>query len=129
MGSRSLTYAERLNQFLDILAYHYSYSENEDKQREYLRRAGEAAQREYANDAAMNGLSLDRHAEEQAVELFASNILKAGEAYLEGGEETPFIPSWQRVAGAHTGVFPDLLQAVAQDRREHAADASSRAVA
>lgn len=83
----------------------------------------------YANDAAMNGLSLDRHAEEQAVELFASNILKAGEAYLEGGEETPFIPSWQRVAGAHTGVFPDLLQAVAQDRREHAADASSRAVA
>ena len=41
----------------------------------------------YANDAAINGLSLDRHAEEQAVELFASNILKAGEAFLEGGEE------------------------------------------
>ena len=33
----------------------------------------------YANDAAMNGLTLDRHAEERAVELFASNILKAGE--------------------------------------------------
>lgn len=48
------TNADRVNQFLDILAYHYSYSENEAKQREYLRRAGEAAQREYANDAAID---------------------------------------------------------------------------
>ena len=32
----------------------------------------------YANDAQMNGLSLDRHAEENAVELFASNVLQCG---------------------------------------------------
>ena len=32
----------------------------------------------YDHDATMNGLSLDRHCEEQAVELFASNLLEAG---------------------------------------------------
>jgi len=73
----------------------------------------------YANDARMNGLSLDRHAEEQAVELFAANILKAGEAYLEGGDETPFIPSWHRAAGACPDIYRRLLDAVEQDRAEH----------
>ncbi len=73
----------------------------------------------YANDAVMNGLALDRHAKEQAVELFATNILKAGEAYLEGGEETPFIPSWQRVASAYGDVFTDLRAAVSADKAEH----------
>jgi len=72
----------------------------------------------YANDAAINGLGLDRHAEEQAVELFASNILKAGEAYLESGEESPFIPSWQRVQSVYGSVFDDLLGAVAADQAE-----------
>ncbi len=74
----------------------------------------------YANDAAMNGLEFDRHAEEQAVELFAANILKAGEAYLQCGEETPFIPSWQRVTSVYGDVYEDLLAAVTADYREHA---------
>ena len=82
----------------------------------------------YANDAAMNGLHLDRHAEEQAVELFAANILRAGEAYLEGGGETPFIASWNRVKGAYPDVFADMRAAVAEDRRTFAR-APSRAVA
>jgi glucosyl-3-phosphoglycerate synthase len=73
----------------------------------------------YANDALINGLSLDRHAEEQAVELFAANILKAGEAYLEGGEESPFIPSWHRVTSVYESVFQDLLDAEALDRADH----------
>lgn len=72
----------------------------------------------YANDAVINGLTLDRHAEEQAVELFASNILKAGEAFLEGGEESPFIPSWNRVTSVYRDVFADLLDAVAEDRAD-----------
>ena len=67
----------------------------------------------YASDAAMNGLALDRHAEEQAVELFATNLLKAGEAYLEGGEETPFMPAWHRVTSVYRNVHDDLLAAVA----------------
>lgn len=82
----------------------------------------------YANDAAINGLHLDRHAEEQAVELFASNILKAGEAYLGGGEESPFIPSWHRVTSVYKDVFPEMLSAVAGDLADYQAG-SSRAVA
>ena len=74
----------------------------------------------YANDAAMNGLELDRHAEEQAVELFATNILKAGASYLEGGEEIPFLPSWHRVTSVYRHVHRDLLGAVAADREQHA---------
>jgi glucosyl-3-phosphoglycerate synthase len=81
----------------------------------------------YANDAAINGLSLDRHAEEQAVELFAANILKAGEAYLEGGEESPFIPSWHRVTSVYRNVYGELIEAVAADRAEHATGSAVRA--
>ena len=72
----------------------------------------------YSNDAMMNGLRLDRHAEEQAVELFARNILKAGESFLEGGEESPFIPAWNRVTSVYRDVFEDLVQAVEADARD-----------
>lgn len=75
----------------------------------------------YANDADINGLTLDRDAEERAVELFASNILKGGELFLESGEETPFIPSWGRVASMDTKVFTDLVEAVANDMTEFSA--------
>ncbi|HEX9028662.1 MAG TPA: AAA family ATPase, partial [Anaerolineales bacterium] len=39
---------------LDLLAFHYGRSENLPKQREYLHKAGDAAQEAYANDAAVN---------------------------------------------------------------------------
>lgn len=58
----------------------------------------------YDHDAVMNGLSLDRHAEERAVELFAANLLEAGNTFLENPGERPFIPSWNRVRAA----IPDL---------------------
>ncbi len=48
------TYAEVQDQYLDLLAYHYDHSPNVDKKRFYLRRAGEFAQRSYANQAAIN---------------------------------------------------------------------------
>ncbi len=38
---------------LDTLAFHYSYSNNTAKQREYLRKAGENAQRDFASDATL----------------------------------------------------------------------------
>ncbi|MEC9484221.1 MAG: glycosyl transferase [Halomonas sp.] len=60
----------------------------------------------YDNDAIMNGLKLDRHSEEQAVELFTSNIMEAGKAFLEYPRDKPFIPSWNRVQAA----FPDMLE-------------------
>ena len=70
----------------------------------------------YANDAEINGLTLDRDAEERAVEMFASNLLKAGESFLGSGEETPYIPSWNRVTSVYPQVFGDLMDAVLADK-------------
>ena len=42
------------DQQVDLLAFHYDRSENEPKKREYLLRAGEAAQGRYANAAAID---------------------------------------------------------------------------
>ncbi len=72
----------------------------------------------YYNDALMNGLSLDIHREEQAVELFAGNIVKAGSVFLDNPMETPFIPSWNRVISAIPTVLDDLKAAVEADREE-----------
>ena len=60
----------------------------------------------YRSDARMNGLSFDSHIEEKAVELFAFNIMKAGESFFENPMETPFIPTWNRVLSA----IPDFLE-------------------
>lgn len=72
----------------------------------------------YYNDALINGLDLDRDAEERAVELFAANIVSAGEVFLDKPHETPFIPSWNRVRSALPDVFDALRAAVEQDYRE-----------
>ncbi|MFT6287073.1 MAG: glucosyl-3-phosphoglycerate synthase [Alcanivorax sp.] len=75
----------------------------------------------YHNDAVMNGLSLDIHAEERAVELFAENIMKAGEAFLDRPMERPFIPSWSRVISAIPDVLERLSDAVEADHAEFSA--------
>ena len=72
----------------------------------------------YANDAQMNGLTMDIHKEEQAVELFAANILKAGLAFLDNPMERPFIPSWNRVSSALPQLQQSMLEAVSQDMEE-----------
>lgn len=41
----------------------------------------------------MNGLHVDRHKEEEAIELFAANLIEAGQMFLENSMETPFVPS------------------------------------
>ncbi|MDP5071421.1 MAG: glycosyl transferase [Congregibacter sp.] len=73
----------------------------------------------YHNDAVMNGLEYDLHGEERAVELFAENIMKAGEAFLDRPMERPFIPSWSRVSSAMPTVLERLLQAVEEDTAEY----------
>lgn len=72
----------------------------------------------YHNDAVMNGLTLDIHNEEKAVELFAQNIMKAGEAFLDRPMERPFIPSWSRVISAVPDVLEQLREAVDADHAE-----------
>ena len=72
----------------------------------------------YRNDAEINGLKLDVHAEEKAVSVFASNIMKAGNHYLENPMEAPFIDSWNRVISAFPGVMQQLADAVEADMKE-----------
>ncbi|MGB2742010.1 MAG: glycosyl transferase [Cognaticolwellia sp.] len=72
----------------------------------------------YRNDAMMNGLELDIHNEEKAVEMFAENILTAGNTFLENPMETPFIPSWNRVVSAIPDILSQLKEAVELDNAE-----------
>lgn len=74
----------------------------------------------YYNDARMNGLSIDRHAEERSIELFAENIVKAGHVFIENPQETPFIPTWNRVHSADPGLITDFRKAVAEDDAQYA---------
>ena len=67
----------------------------------------------------MNGLSLDIHAEEAAIEMFAENVLNAGHDFLDNPMETPFIPSWNRVLSAVPDIHEQLLDAVAQDMQQY----------
>ncbi len=69
-------------------------------------------------DAEMNGLTFDRHKEEKAVELFAANVMDAGEAFLSNPMDTPFIPPWNRVESAVPGIMHELREAVKQDMQE-----------
>jgi glucosyl-3-phosphoglycerate synthase len=72
----------------------------------------------YRNDAIMNGLEVDIHKEEKAVEMFAKNIMNAGEDFLNKPMDIPFIPSWNRVQSAMPDVFERLYEAVELDNEE-----------
>ncbi|WP_416308702.1 glycosyl transferase [Neptunicella sp. SCSIO 80796] len=73
----------------------------------------------YHNDALMNGLKLDIHNEEKAVEMFARNIMSAGQSFLENPMERPFIPSWNRVVSAMPEVLERLKEAVELDYQQY----------
>lgn len=72
----------------------------------------------YGSDAMMNGLNLDIHSEEKAVEMFAENLMVAGQIFLDRPMETPFIPSWNRVISAMPDVLAQLKEAVELDYQE-----------
>lgn len=71
----------------------------------YLRTAQESITR-YEDDAAINGLSFDRHEEAQAVEAFSTGIQTATEIFLDNPLSVTFIPTWTRV----TSAIPDFLE-------------------
>lgn len=70
------------------------------------------------NNAEINGLDFDIDAEERAVELFAENIMRAGDAFTYAPMETPFIPSWTRVNSAIPDLKFRLRKAVEMDNQE-----------
>ncbi len=72
----------------------------------------------YRSDASMNGLKFDSHKEEEAVELFAVNIMKAGEAFYINPMDTPFIPTWSRVKSAIPDFLVRLDEAVSEDNKK-----------
>ncbi|MEO0442552.1 MAG: glycosyl transferase [Pseudomonadota bacterium] len=72
----------------------------------------------YKNDAVINGINLDVHKEEMAVEMFAKNLMEAGQQFLDKPMENPFIPSWNRVVSAMPDVYQRLLSAVEEDAKE-----------
>ncbi|MFK8021545.1 MAG: glycosyl transferase [Pseudomonadales bacterium] len=72
----------------------------------------------YRNDAIMNGLTLDIHKEEKAIEMFAQNIMTAGKTFLDHPMDTPFIPSWNRVTSAIPDIHERIAEAVELDTIE-----------
>ena len=73
----------------------------------------------YRSDADMNGLQFDSHTEEKAVELFAINIMKAGEAFILNPMDTPFIPTWSRVKSAIPNFLNRLKETVNEDNKKY----------
>jgi glucosyl-3-phosphoglycerate synthase len=73
----------------------------------------------YRSDALMNGLKYDSHMEEKAVELFALNIMKAGESFFENPMDTPFIPTWSRVNSAIPNFMNRLKKKVELDNEKY----------
>ncbi len=71
----------------------------------------------YEDDAAINGLIFDRHAESQAVETFTNGIKKAAEIITEDPLGVPLISSWDRVTSAIPDIFVRIREAVEEDNK------------
>ena len=71
----------------------------------------------YKKDALMNAYDIDVHEEETAVELFAKNIMVAGQVFLDSPMESPNIPTWSRVDTAFPNFLNDLKKAVELDNK------------
>ena len=79
--------------YLDLLAYHYGQSSNAVKQREYFRKAGDAAKAAYANEAA-----IDYYA--RLLPLL-TDVDEQIEIYLNQGEVCELIGRWDGADSAY----------------------------
>jgi glucosyl-3-phosphoglycerate synthase len=69
----------------------------------------------YHNDARINGLLYDRHAEARAIEMFTEAILIAGETTQKNPLGIPLIPNWSRVFSAIPHFASKLVEDVDKD--------------
>ena len=69
----------------------------------------------YEDDAAINGLFFDRHAEALAVETFSKGIRIASRQFIEDPLGSPLIPNWSRVTSAIPDILDMLKDAVDSD--------------
>jgi glucosyl-3-phosphoglycerate synthase len=81
----------------------------------YVRTAQDTIVR-YSDDAKLNGLQFDRHAEEVAVETFSGALAAAGLGFVRDPLGAPQIPNWSRVISAMPTFLDDLREAVEADR-------------
>ncbi|MFN3479445.1 MAG: glycosyl transferase [Thermodesulfovibrionales bacterium] len=82
----------------------------------YTRTAQDMLKR-YEDDAAINGLVFDRHAESLAVETFTNGIKKAAEIITEDPLGVPLISSWDRVTSAIPDILMKIREAVEEDNK------------
>jgi glucosyl-3-phosphoglycerate synthase len=82
----------------------------------YLREAQEAI-RKYNDDALINALVFDRHAEGTAVDTFAKAIDVAARIVLEDPLGAPLISNWNRVTSAIPDFLEKLRAAVEEDNK------------
>jgi glucosyl-3-phosphoglycerate synthase len=83
-------------------------------QAQYIRTAEDTIV-SYHADATLNGLTFDRHAEEEAVHAFARGLRLAAESYVADPLGAPLIPNWNRVVAAVPDIFARLDEAVEAD--------------
>jgi glucosyl-3-phosphoglycerate synthase len=80
----------------------------------YIRTAQDTMQR-YQDDAIVNHLEFDQHAESVVIEVFVDAIERAAAVYMKEKSATPLTPTWSRVESAIPGFLDELLHQVARD--------------
>lgn len=80
----------------------------------YVRTAEDTIKR-FRDDAALNGLEYDIHAEETAVATFARALNVAADRFVQDPLGAPLIPNWNRVTSALPNILDRLQQAVDLD--------------
>ncbi|MAI77876.1 MAG: glycosyl transferase [Deltaproteobacteria bacterium] len=83
----------------------------------YVRTAQDAIA-SFSNDAKLNGLEFDRHAEEVAVETFSGALRTAGLSFVRDPMGAPQIPNWSRVSSALPSFLSELRDAIEMDAEE-----------
>ncbi|MDA2938650.1 glycosyl transferase [Acidobacteria bacterium AH-259-A15] len=85
-------------------------------------RSAEDIIRRYNDDAALNGLELDRHAENLAVGIFRKALEVASRNFLEDPHGALLIPNWNRVVSAIPDFLDRFCEAVEEDNHSVALD-------
>ena len=99
---------------LAIQGYSFSKETMRSIKASYYRLALDAIDK-YKADAAYNALQIDLNSEEKAVELFAENVMRAGETFAYEPMAVPFMPTWSRVSSACPDFLYRLRVAIEED--------------
>ena len=76
----------------------------------------------YESDAIMNGISYDRHNELKSIELFAQNIISAGNDFLTHLKICHLFLVGKELHQLYLDIFEKMLDAVDSDYNEHSSD-------